>query len=71
MDDQPHLIIEISAKLQDNEQVIFVKDNSIGIGLTLIKRIIETHSGRIWVESDGPGKGSTFCFTLPNNPKAS
>jgi len=40
-----------------------------GIGLTLVRRIVEVHSGRIWVESEGKGTGSTFCFTLPGVPR--
>jgi signal transduction histidine kinase len=35
-----------------------------GIGLTITKRIIDFHHGRIWAESK-PGKGATFSFTLP------
>jgi PAS domain S-box-containing protein len=36
-----------------------------GIGLTTVKRAVEVHGGRVWVESEGKGMGSTFCFTLP------
>jgi len=38
---------------------------SSGLGLSICKRIVEKHGGKLWAESSGPGKGSTFKFTLP------
>jgi signal transduction histidine kinase len=39
-----------------------------GVGLALVKRIVEVHGGQVWVESAGQGHGTTICVSLPARP---
>jgi signal transduction histidine kinase len=60
----------------ENQQKVFedffqvkgdIKDKTpgLGLGLGLSRRLVEMHGGKIWVESEGEGKGSRFTFTIP------
>jgi two-component system CheB/CheR fusion protein len=46
-------------------------DGGLGIGLTLLRSLVELHHGRVEAHSDGPGRGSTFTVWLPLAPTAS
>ena len=60
--------IGIAAEFQDLVFELFERLSQdvegTGVGLTLVKRIVEVHGGKIWVESDGADRGSTILFTL-------
>ena len=55
----PHLFRKFS-RLEADEQ-----GGDTGLGLAICRGIVETHGGRIWAESDGPGLGARFTFTIP------
>lgn len=63
--------IGIAAQYHDKVFGLFEKLNpqsdGTGVGLALVKRIIETHGGKIWLESTGQDGGTTFYFTLPEH----
>ena len=58
----PHLFRKFSRIDEQNEGIGI---GSSGLGLAICKGIVEAHGGRIWAESDGPGQGARFTFTIP------
>jgi signal transduction histidine kinase len=56
---------EYHARVFDLFDRLDTKVDGTGVGLALVKRIVEVHGGRIWIESAGEGQGSSFHFTLP------
>ena len=60
----PHLFRKFS-RIDTEEQ-----GGNTGLGLAICKGIVEAHGGRIWAESDGPGLGARFTFTIPTVEQA-
>src|SRR4030095_2445190 len=46
-----------------------LEQSGIGIGLSIVRKLVELHGGAVTVRSDGPGKGSAFTVTLPTTKR--
>jgi signal transduction histidine kinase len=65
-DNGPGIEVRYFEKIFEISQTLVPRDGveSTGIGLSIVKKLVELNNGRVWVESE-VGKGSTFYFTLP------
>jgi signal transduction histidine kinase len=68
-DEGPGLTDEDQARLFGRFQRLSARptggESSTGLGLSIVKQLVERHGGRVWAESDGRGKGATFVVELP------
>lgn len=64
-DEGPGIAPEDQARIFDRYvRARATRQDGLGLGLFIVRRLVEAHGGRIWIES-APGRGSTFSFTLP------
>ena len=61
----PELLPRIFDLFIQGEQSLDRSGGGLGIGLTLVRRLIEMHGGRVEARSDGRGRGSEFTVRLP------
>ena len=59
--------MQLFKKFARADEAKTIDPNGLGLGLFIVKRIVEDHGGSVWVESKGIGKGSTFYIDVPLN----
>jgi CheY-like chemotaxis protein len=64
----PKLLPRVFDPFAQSERPLDRSHGGLGIGLTLVKRLVEMHGGRVQANSDGPGRGSEFEVHLPVLP---
>jgi len=62
---EPQLLHKVFELFVQGERALDRGQGGLGIGLTLVKRLVELHNGRVEAASDGRGRGATFTVSLP------
>src|SRR5262249_3939791 len=61
----PDMLARIFEPFVQSDRVLHHSQGGLGIGLTLVRRLVEMHGGTVTAHSDGPGKGTAFLVRLP------
>src|SRR6185295_20401002 len=64
----PELIERVFDMFVQQEQTLARSEGGLGLGLTIVRSLVELHGGRVWVWSAGVGEGSEFFVDLPSAP---
>ena len=67
---RPEYFVPIFKSFEQVENKASRKYQGTGLGLSLTKKLVELHDGKIGVESEGEGKGSIFYFVIPTTPES-
>jgi PAS domain S-box-containing protein len=61
----PRFLPYVFDRFQQAETTATETEKGLGLGLAIVRQLVELHQGRVWVESEGDGKGTTFVVNLP------
>ena len=65
----PDMLVQVFEMFTQGDRPLDRAQGGVGLGLTLVRRLVQMHGGTVAASSDGPGRGSTFEVRLPTAPR--
>jgi signal transduction histidine kinase len=66
---EPEQLPHVFQRFQQGPQTPLTSYRGLGLGLSIVRQLVELHGGKVAVRSQGKGRGSTFCVCLPSAPE--